>query len=1265
MDSRLILILISSLIINILIIDQNQIEATTALPSEINIGAIFKKDDHHLLKALHDIVDRINNDKKILPRTNLTIKSQYILSRDSLRAAKITCQMLKEKVWLILTSRSDSANRFARSTADMLHIPHLSIQWDYRSAYIDNVNFPKHMKDSSSSSIYDDDPASMLIRGPNGGFYMMDPSISGNAETGFRFSSTSGSSTFRSRKPSSSLLPPRNYQHQETITNIQHLTLNIYPDATELSEALKDFVDTRSWKSFTLIYDSDDALIRCKDLLTLANLSKPGKPKIKVSVLNFVEFDAMARLQSKMLQKVRRRSSIQDRFNMSIKDHRGASYYHRNRYRPYNPMQDQLHHYHHHHHQQQQQQQQQQYQHQWSSNLEDLEHQMQQYVYMKLWKEIKSSEHNFILSLRFDRVLDILREAKKTKRMSEYDNYFIITMDLHMYDLMEFQNIEPLPNITALSVVSAHGQEINLGTEDELFARGGGFYSSPFLVTGNGIRSTKKLSTDEALIYDAMTLFARALDDLDRSRPELIVEPFVECDIMSNPSDNNNNNNDNQDQYQYHQRPWPLGIHIIDYMKNLHSRGVTGLLMFNDQGLRVNFTLDVLQLKPNGLKTVAKWTRSGGIISLSNYTFYDSYREILEAMKFKELLITVPPSSIPYVSLREDHENHIGNDKFYGYCVDLLQEIANVFRQDFQSDFKYSIQISQDGQYGRPDKETGEWNGMFGELIRHQADLAIADLTATYLRETAVDFTMPFMNLGIAILFKKPSVPEPEMFSFLKPFSVEVWLYLASAFLGISLMLWIMSRISPYEWEAPHGCDPEPMELCNQFSIGNSLWFTIGSLMQQGSDLGPRALSTRCLATIWWFFTLIIISSYTANLAASLTLSRMAPAISSVEDLAKQTLILYGCRKGGSTWEFFAQSNNTIYQRMFNTMESNPEVYINKVTDAIERVRKGGYAYLAESSTIEYLIQRRCDLIQVGNWLDNKGYGIATPPESPYRTPISNAITVLQDRGTLYQLKKRWWVEKGGGLCTDDTVFTSAAELKIENLGGVFLVLTVGVAIGLLCGFIEFVWKSLKIARDERESIGKLIWLEMFRICTGGGSSRPVFQPSSSTINMTALDQSIVQNPNQNDNDNDSPRSSTYRRTRPFSKISSFTSNSMAQFDNNNYYPSSPTAITGSINGGGGDQTTSGGGGIGSNSDYGSPLRMRPTSSSNRGNKIMDNKNNQDNNNNASSSSAIMSPLISMNSTKSLNKLNNINYNGQMAFGSPTSFKSQQPYNMY
>lgn len=384
--------------------------------------------------------------------------------------------------------------------------------------------------------------------------------------------------------------------------------------------------------------------------------------------------------------------------------------------------------------------------------------------------------------------------------------------------------------------------------------------------------------------------------------------------------------------------------------------------------------------------------------------------------------------------------------------------------------------------------------------------------------------------------------------------------------------------------------------------------------MQQGSDFAPRALSTRTLATIWWFFTLIIISSYTANLAASLTLSRMAPAISSAEDLAKQTAILYGCRRGGSTHEFFANSNNSMYQRMYNTMESNPEVYIDKINDAIERVRKGGYAYLAESSSIEYQIQRRCDLIQIGNWLDNKGYGIATPPDSPYRTPISNAITVLQDRGILYELKQRWWVKKGGGLCTEDAKVSAASELEIENVGGVFLVLALGVAIGMLCGFIEFIWKSLKIARDERESIGKLIWLEMFRICTGGSSSRPVIQSSPSTINMTALDGSNL------------PRNSSSNR--PFIKTSSF--NSMAQFDNKDYYLPPPPDVAG-----------------GYSPEY-DAINMRIRSPN-----IGTNNPNIVENTNADSHTSLLS------STKSLN-------NGRPSknnFGSPTSFKSQQPYN--
>lgn len=59
---------------------------------------------------------------------------------------------------------------------------------------------------------------------------------------------------------------------------------------------------------------------------------------------------------------------------------------------------------------------------------------------------------------------------------------------------------------------------------------------------------------------------------------------------------------------------------------------------------------------------------------------------------------------------------------------------------------------------------------------------------------------------------------------------------------------------------------------------------------------------------IWWFFTLIIISSYTANLAAFLTVERMITPIENAADLAEQQDISYGTLEGGSTMTFFRVS---------------------------------------------------------------------------------------------------------------------------------------------------------------------------------------------------------------------------------------------------------------------------------------------------------------------------------------------------------------------
>ena len=56
----------------------------------------------------------------------------------------------------------------------------------------------------------------------------------------------------------------------------------------------------------------------------------------------------------------------------------------------------------------------------------------------------------------------------------------------------------------------------------------------------------------------------------------------------------------------------------------------------------------------------------------------------------------------------------------------------------------------------------------------------------------------------------------------------------------------IINRFSPYEWFNPNFCVMQPEELETQWNLNNSVWHTVGALMQQGTDFCPVSLSGRC-----------------------------------------------------------------------------------------------------------------------------------------------------------------------------------------------------------------------------------------------------------------------------------------------------------------------------------------------------------------------------------------------------------------------------------
>ncbi|XP_043863081.1 uncharacterized protein LOC6585822 isoform X9 [Drosophila mojavensis] len=762
-------------------------------------------------------------------------------------------------------------------------------------------------------------------------------------------------------------------------------------------------------------------------------------------------------------------------------------------------------------------------------------------TYRQVLRAIRQKEiYKIIVDTNPTNIKKFFRSILQLQMNDHRYHYMFTTFDLETYDLEDFRYNSV--NITAFRLVDVGSKRY----QDIIDQMQKLQHSGLDLING-----VPYIQTESALMFDSVYAFAHGLKQLDSSHT--LTFKNLSC---------------NSD------RVWSDGLSLYNYINSAAVDGLTGKVNFIE-GRRNKFKIDILKLKQEVIQKVGFWQPDVGVNISDPTAFYDSNIANIT-------LIVMTREERPYVMVKED-ANITGNARFEGFCIDLLKAIAQ------QVGFQYKIELVPDNMYGVYIPETNSWNGIVQELMERRADLAVASMTINYARESVIDFTKPFMNLGIGILFKVPTSQPTRLFSFMNPLAIEIWLYVLAAYILVSFALFVMARFSPYEWKNPHPCyrdtdivenqfsisnsfwfitgtflrqgsglNPKisdraqtkffsfmnplaieiwfyiafgyilvsmciwivarlsPMEwvrskpactmacdhmlrkirkannaydhfelkfienptnngthknddkndandvidvdlgdnsdsddtleletVQNSFTLKNSFWFAIGALMQQGADLYPRATSTRIVGGCWFFFCLIIISSYTANLAAFLTVERMITPIESAADLADQTEIQYGTLEGGSTMTFFRDSKIGIYQKMWRYMENRKtSVFVKTYEDGIKRVMEGNYAFLMESTMLDYAVQRDCNLTQIGGLLDSKGYGIATPKGSPWRDKISLAILELQEKGIIQILYDKWWKNTGDVCNRDDKSKESKANaLGVENIDQPTLIL--------------------------------------------------------------------------------------------------------------------------------------------------------------------------------------------------------------------------------
>ncbi|GMT36057.1 hypothetical protein PFISCL1PPCAC_27354, partial [Pristionchus fissidentatus] len=485
-------------------------------------------------------------------------------------------------------------------------------------------------------------------------------------------------------------------------------------------------------------------------------------------------------------------------------------------------------------------------------------------------------------------------------------------------------------------------------------------------------------------------------------------------------------------------------------------RGLSGPVRFMGGEQRTDASVPIYELGTHGesLK-IGTYTIERGSSTLSAHTNDMPGSHAFESLheQQRKVLKVTTIAERPYVMEKTLPDGTI--EGYEGFCIDLLDKLA------LHLGFEYELNIVRDAKYGRPKANSTEWDGMIGEILNGNADIAVAPITVTARRLEVVDFTDPFLQLGISMLMRTPDKKATaSITSFMWPLSPRVWMFSAIGTFLTAFVITLIAVLSPRE-------SPE------QFNIKNSFWYLMCILLRAGSGFNCQSSASRIASSVWWTFSLVLIAQYTANFAAVLTVDRKSMPFNSFEELGNQTEYSFGSIYGGSTMQFFQYSRLETFKRIWERMENaTPSSFVESNDQGVERV----YVFLMESASLEYEVTQNCNLTRVGNIvLGSNGYSIALPKgmsRSRWREKLTRQILDFNEKGIMMMLKNNWWksseqTEECQSAQSTGGEEGSGGALGFENTLGLFVLLGAGLALSMIVALIEKGAFTLSVLRKE------------------------------------------------------------------------------------------------------------------------------------------------------------------------------------------------------
>lgn len=270
--------------------------------------------------------------------------------------------------------------------------------------------------------------------------------------------------------------------------------------------------------------------------------------------------------------------------------------------------------------------------------------------------------------------------------------------------------------------------------------------------------------------------------------------------------------------------------------------------------------------------------------------------------------------------------------------------------------------------------------GLIDGVAAGKYDAAVAALTVTAARESAVDFTQPFYVTGLGIAVPAggeaswaPVIHTLTSFGFAQAVAALVGLALAVGF-----VIWLFER---------HHNEHFGGGFAKGLSSG-VWWSTVAMTQRYTGNVGPRTLPGRLVAILWMVGSIIAIAIFTASVTSSLTVRHLQGKVHEVSDLASARV---GAVAGTSTEGTLSMMR--IAYRKYDTPD-----------DGLKALRAHALdAFVYDKPLLSWIIRQQysSSIELIDTTFETQEYAFALPGNSPLEKPLNVAI--------LGAIESDWW----------------------------------------------------------------------------------------------------------------------------------------------------------------------------------------------------------------------------------------------------------------